>query len=294
MATKDLEDPSQVKTLTISELNKLSATNVKIALKTLINDPFTQQQTGPQQLIGPNSDITSTLLQLVVKVTEVLSKNADLQEQLRDLKECNAGLIRRIETLEDRSGDWSTQQNNHSTAHPADVSALTSNVADELQQRKEKEMNLVIDCLPEANDTSDSDPDVVTKQQVDRLLHSIDVANPKISRVFRMGRKTNTRPRPIKVFCEDLVTRSTILAKCKNLKNLPSDDPHRKVFIRSDLTQLQRNMEYKQRQERKRQDNRNTSQTDNRRGTPRTDNHQYPQPPEGGGPPPRPVNIMNA
>jgi cell division septum initiation protein DivIVA len=206
------------------------------------------------------NDITTTLLQLVIKVTEVLTKNADLQDQIRDLKdhirdlkESNKCLTERIQVLEDASGEWSTKQR-HFTAPLPDINALTSTVADELQGRKDKEMNLVILGLEErpveATDENESADmaEAAEMRLVKDVLQSIDVTNPNITKVFRMGRRNTGRPRPVKVLCDDRASRSNILMNAKKLKNLPDGDRRKKVFIRADLTQLQRDQDYIRRQ----------------------------------------------
>ena len=190
-----------------------------------------------------------------------------LKDQISELKERNACLTKRIEALEDKSGDW-TPVRNHTTAPLADVNAMTCTVADELQARKEKELNLVIIGLNERANQNDSDAntsEAEEKELVSELLRNIQVQTPNIRRVFRMGKPSAQRPRPLKVFCDDQATRSAILANSKKLKNLPNDHYHKKVFIRPDLTQMQRDQDYAKRQERRRQFGLNQPRDNNNR-----------------------------
>ena len=121
--------------------------------------------------------------------------------------------------------------------------ALTSTVADELQSRKEKEQNLVVFGLEESAEHTESEDAV--KEKVCNLLSSLEVPSPDISTVFRMGRRSPGRPRPVKVFCGNADTRSAALRNARKLKDLPNGHKHKKVFIRADLTKLQRDQEYK-------------------------------------------------
>ena len=222
----------------------------------------TQSDNETEISITANPDLTSTLLQLVVKVTEVLSKNADLQEQLRDLKESNACLTKRIEELENKTGDW-TVVSKHQTAPLSDVNAMTCTVADEIQARQEKELNLVIMGLDEGpgnNNLSESEE----KDRIRELLGNIDVHTPNISRAFRMGKRNPHRPRPLKVFCGNSTTRASILTNAKKLKNLSNDHRHKRVFIRPDLTKMQRDQDYLRRQEKRNQLNNHQNKSNER------------------------------
>jgi hypothetical protein len=102
----------------------------------------------------------------------------------------------------------------------------------------------------EEDDMSDPSGSDACKTNVCTLLRSIGVNNPQISRAFRMGKRQPDRPRPIKVMCVDVDTRRMSLENAKKLKNLPDSNPNKKVFIRQDLTQLQRDHDYLKRQSR--------------------------------------------
>ena len=225
-------------------------------------------------------EMTTVLLQLVLKVTDVLSKNNELQNEVNNLKMRNADLTRemekmeksltqRIEMLEDKSGEWASTGPKHFTAPPADVNALTSSVADELEARNSKTLNLVIVGLDEEEEVDASENDVM--ENVNKLLRNIDVQSPNITRVFRMGRRNANRPRPVKVFCGNADTRSNVLNKAKKLKDLPLGHQHKKVFIRPDLTQLQRDQDFQRRQERRR-DSQPRQMTDQHQPRPQTHN----------------------
>ncbi len=81
-------------------------------------------------------DLTATLLRLV-KVTEVLTANSNLQSEIKELRDCNRNLPQRIETLEDKSSEWA---NNGQAVAMSEVSALVSSVADEMQTRRNKKL----------------------------------------------------------------------------------------------------------------------------------------------------------
>ena len=195
-----------------------------------------------QQHEDSESDLTATLLRLVVKVTEVLTANSNLQSEIKELRDCNITLLQRIETLEDKSGEW---VNNSQPVAMSDVSALVSTVADEMQARRDKELNLVIYGIEEPESDSESED----KNSVCEVLTTLQVESPNVTTVFRMGRKTSGRSRLLKVYCGNSETRQSALQRAKKLKDLPPGHKHRRVFVRSDLTQLQRDQDFKKRQE---------------------------------------------
>ena len=132
-------------------------------------------------LCSESQDVTLTLLKLVVKVTEVLTKKSELQEEIRDLRQCNQDLLLCVENLEGKSGEW-TSREVHQTAPLSDVMALTATVADELQSRKDKDQNLVIYGLREITEDRDStDNEESEKEAACELLTDLQVQSPNIS-----------------------------------------------------------------------------------------------------------------
>ena len=140
-------------------------------------------------MIRPLKHVTSILLKLVVKVTKVLAKNSEFQEEIRDLRQRNRDLLLPVENLEEKSGEL-TSREVHQTASLSDVMALAATVADELQSRKDKDQNLVIYGLCEI--TADRDSTVSEESEKEgacEFLTDLQVPSPNISTVFRMGRR---------------------------------------------------------------------------------------------------------
>lgn len=228
-----------------------------------------------------SKDLTCTLLELVSKITDLLNSNTaltqanvELTKTVKELESNQKLLLDRIETLEQKSGDWQGPRPRPSSA---DIDAVTGLVSEEILARKEKELNVVIYGLPEletTNDTPASDADELTGVK-DFLSADLQVQDPDLSRVFRMGkpRSPAERPRPLKVMFKCADKRSKTLDNAKNLGNLPDEHAHKKVFIRPDWTRMQREQDYHRRQA-----NRNSRGNSNRQTTPthdaRTDNSQ--------------------
>jgi hypothetical protein len=193
-----------------------------------------------------SSDCTTLLLRLVNKITDLLEKNYSLSEEVRILKDKQTlfatqqdHLLRRIEDLEGNAPDWSQVGDRVS---PESVQALVSSVSDELTERKEKELNIVIYGLKEA-----------TIQKVGTLFDEglkCTVNTADITRAFRLGRPSpaGDKPRPVKVFLRDRKAKDIVLDKCKFLSKLPPTNCYKHVYIRPDWSKLQRDVDYKRRQ----------------------------------------------
>ena len=206
----------------------------------------------------PSGDVTAALLQLVSKVTELLERNNELSKEVAELKNSRTHLLSRVEALENKSGDWSPARS-HLTASTSDISAMTCTVADELAERKEKELNVVIYGLPELPREDDNDPTEEKEQDnVSKFLNeNLNVENPDLSRTFRMGRRNPNKPRPVKVMFNNAAPRKSTLDNAKSLGRLPEHHEYRKVFIRPDWTKAQRDQDYIRRQSMRRRPARN-------------------------------------
>jgi hypothetical protein len=202
-----------------------------------------------------NSNNTETLLiNLITKMSDLLEKNYSLNDQVRQLREENkvfrdrqSDLLQRIEDLENGHTNWSAPS--HNAIAPTDVQALVSSVSDELTQRKEKELNIVVYGLKEKPADENNPEEVESEEEVKQALADLfdtgvkcNVSADKINRAFRLGkpRRPDEKPRPIKVFMKDPDSRRSILENCKNLGKFPQDHKFRKVFVRADWTKLQR------------------------------------------------------
>lgn len=204
--------------------------------------------------------VTAALLSLVEKITDLVANNSSLQQELKSLKDDHKKLqdnynelLSRVESLEKNSDDWSAVPSRRQHSTTGDLEALTCTVADELEARKEKQANVVIYGLPELPPgTDDEQPsEDAEKDSVSTLLKDdLGIQNPDVVRAYRMGRpRTDRKPRPIKVHLPDTTHKKTVLENAKKLGRLPEEHEHYHVFIRSDWTAMQREQDYRRRQE---------------------------------------------
>ena len=104
------------------------------------------------------------------------------------------------------------------------------------QEREKRSANLIIYGISE---TSEGDPKENDQNFVASLLDKIGVAQrPK--QLFRLGKQTEGRTRPVKLVMENDDDKDTIMARLGNLKN--AEDVFRKVSIRDDYTLEEREM----------------------------------------------------
>ena len=204
----------------------------------------------------PDAQVNVLLVQLVTKLTDLLERNSELKEEILLLKnkqmtfENNQNdLLNRIKVLEDERVNFRNTGSN-------DVHAIVSTVADELEERKQKDLNVVIYGLVESTDDEVEATENIEKQKVAQLFADglkCNVSSDDITGAFRLGRRreNNEKPRPMKVYLRDQISRQTILSKRKSLANFPVGDSFRKVFIRPDWTKLQREQDFDRRQKTK-------------------------------------------
>ena len=137
-----------------------------------------------------------------------------------------------------------------------DMSAINKKLDDiinEPTQVESRKMNLVISGMPEIDEFEDQD-------LVQRVLNLVDAKETPVH-VRRLGRADSerTRPRPIKVVMRTTEGKERALQNAVRLRNIEADSPFnpRHIFIGKDLTQLEREREFKKRQDRrKRNENR--------------------------------------
>ena len=105
------------------------------------------------------------------------------------------------------------------------------------QEREKRSANLIIYGISET--TTEGNSKENDQNFVASLLDKIGVAQrPK--QLFRLGKQTEGRARPVKLVMENDEDKATIMARLGNLKN--AEDAFRKVSIRDDYTLEEREM----------------------------------------------------
>lgn len=119
-----------------------------------------------------------------------------------------------------------------------------ASVLGELKLRQEKETNLVVYGIEEKEGEEEE------KATLNTLLRdTLGCENAEPIKFFRLGkpRDAGDKPRPLKVFMDNVDVKEKILRHTYKLRGLPADNQFRRVFVRADLTPLQRQMLQKDR-----------------------------------------------
>lgn len=137
-------------------------------------------------------------------------------------------------------------------ANPSGVTgtALTHNDTNmrELQDRNERKNNLVIFGVPESesnNRDTCQNHDAISFQEICQAGLGIDA---NITQVTRLGPKNDSKPRPLRIKLPEESLKWEILRQAKNLAN-SSDPLVKQIFIRRDMTYMEREEDRKLRQE---------------------------------------------
>ena len=116
-----------------------------------------------------------------------------------------------------------------------DVVSLQSK---EEKERKERENNVIMFNLDE-DPTTENENDNKDKDFVENLCKNIlEIPNIKVQKMFRLGRKSETKIRPLKMVFENNSDKRVFFGNLYKLKN--SEPNIKKVSICQDLTLLQR------------------------------------------------------
>ena len=110
-------------------------------------------------------------------------------------------------------------------------------INDQCAEREEimrRKFQLVIFNLKEANSADDDMKQTLELLKLLKIDQDID-----IDELVRMGRRSNEKPRLIRITLKDLTTKRKILAKATTLRDVPEGSVFAKVYIKPNLTAQQ-------------------------------------------------------
>lgn len=119
------------------------------------------------------------------------------------------------------------------------------NIVSELKQRQDKEKNMVIYGVDEKEDENEDNPDNITAGVALSRLFSGALGcedPPEPVKSFRLGkrREAGEKPRPLKIFMQSTEDRELILKNAPELRTIEREHEFGRVYIRADLTLMQR------------------------------------------------------
>lgn len=127
----------------------------------------------------------------------------------------------------------------------------TENVIEELNDRQDRENNIIIKGIPELISENNQARKQHDMQKLEELLTTCNIENPGESivqtrRIGKFDREKDPNKRLIQVTLDSQETKRDIFRNAKKLRNQAQ---YQEIYITNDLTILERNKEYELRQE---------------------------------------------
>ena len=125
------------------------------------------------------------------------------------------------------------------TSLKTDINTVVDARNKELEDRKRRDMNLTVFNLQEHNFGNGPDNKRADENDILRICSSLGLENSTINYSFRLGKKVESKTRPLKLVLDSKAQRKFLL---DNAKFVPTkaDDNYKRVIITKDLTPAQR------------------------------------------------------
>ena len=210
MPEKDLSSSEDVRRLSPAEVRRLSKDQLVFALRTLIDEPASETEAGPQ---------TVQIARIETKLDNMLSKwdreREAMRTEIRDLRRDNQKMAEAV-------------------AHHQKML--------EILEADKRAGNLIITGLPEDRmEGADTDDEKVKKVMSSMELEDVGVKSVERLGVLRPAGKTPTgRPhqRAVKVVLKNQSDRQRVLENAKKLKQ--AGDTMQRVYVKKDVHPLVR------------------------------------------------------
>lgn len=173
-----------------------------------------------------------------------------LKAEITKINETLSALGHRVDLLDRRIDSISSRQNNNKTEinelrdkiENQATSCLCNDfefleyLSNEVEQRLTRRDNVIVFGIPETNDGSIQDRLQKDADAVRMICEALEIKDPVTKQFQRLGKRLDTRPRILRVKCDE-TTRRELLRKSKNLRNCnPSLN---NIYINVDRTRLQ-------------------------------------------------------
>jgi hypothetical protein len=168
-----------------------------------------------------------------------------LRAEMQSLKESISSLSRRVDRLEEENRirqDTLLQRN----SEPLSVEGACSEIMNEFEQRNRRKLNLIIFGVPEAVAGTIADRKAADKEQCSEIFEAIGLRDCAIKDVSRIGKVTGEKRRLLRVSLAKEDDKYHLVAHSKNLRHVPKFD---NIYVKPDLTHLQRKIDFELRRE---------------------------------------------
>ena len=147
-----------------------------------------------------------------------------LGSQIEELSQNNLSLKKKFNDL------LSSQKQPQATGNISSSQELSTatTIAEELAERERKKNNIIIYNFPE---------DTAERDKLLKMCKDSTDLDIKIHKLFRLGRKTDNKARPLLVALESEVEKLELLSRAPKLR---FHEEYKNIFIAQDMTKLQR------------------------------------------------------
>lgn len=174
-----------------------------------------------------NGDLLNSLTKNLEREVEKLNQTiTSLHSRVEKLEETNAKLALRCELLERKNVQ----------AAPEDTTAF-EDACHESEERWRRRDFLIVSGMPEHSSGSVDERNEKDRALAVELAHELGIADFEPDQVDRIGRVTGAKPRLLRIKCQNMSVKLSLLRHSKKLRE---STRFRNVYINPDLTKQQR------------------------------------------------------
>ena len=180
-----------------------------------------------------------------IKALIEISENrviAALKGEIEDLKTTVTSLRLEIYNLQTRQQQLEAKYDEFSekTAMLRRDQVMTQiELSNELEERLRRSTNFVLSGIPEEDSESSGDSPGSDEEKCTEVLQIIGCDSDSVIEVSRIGRPNQQRPRLLKVKCDSVTAKESVVRNSYKLRNLPK---FRGVYINPDRTPMQQRL----------------------------------------------------
>lgn len=219
---------------------------------------FLLQENWPSLGQGNHSEVTKKLHEWCGKISQLVLSLSERVKQLENNETRNlndiSNLKNDIETVKtvkpsNISNEWVqiVTKGSKNAKKPPEQLIVANAAINELNEREKRKKNVIIYGVPESTKEVLTEKRAEDELKVSEIFSFIEKSDVKPVYSRRLRSKDSSKPGPILVELTDVSVRNPVLLAAKKLRG--SED-HKLVYISPDLTEAERQLDYKLRQER--------------------------------------------
>lgn len=183
------------------------------------------------------------------------SKNeiiCSLRAEMQSLRESISSLSARVDKLEEENKTLKFQQQENldqqttEVTEPLSFEGTCSEIVDELQQRERRKLSLILAGAAEPESGTVAERRAFDKEQCRELFEAIGMSFCPITDVSRIGKLIEGRRRLLRVTVDNEENKRFLISNSKRLRHISK---YRTVYLKPDLTLLQRKQNFLLRKE---------------------------------------------